>query len=252
MAEREKSTLYPNATWKDCFDFVKTVDSFKLKSVAYLEVAKKYGLNSVTTKSFTSKISSSKQFGLITTNQSTIQLTDTCKRLLYPTGGAIRSIELACFSMPPLYNKLIASFDGKALPTESILGNILMTEYKIARAVKDVAARIFLESAEQLSLIQGGVLTYSESENVPLLSEEVETPLETNHMNASKEYETTTDVTNHTLSMENKYITQAIPMKSGNVAKIIIPIDSDEEELLMLRDMLNVILTRKFNLKLSD
>lgn len=121
-------------------------------------------MSSVTTKSFTGKISTSKQFGLITTSCSTIQLTDTCKRLLYPTGNDIYSIKHACFSQPPLYNKLIAIYDGKALPSEEILSNILMTEHRIAKAVKNNAAKCFLESAGELGLIKGGILCYAESE----------------------------------------------------------------------------------------
>ena len=51
MGTREKSALYPNATWEDCLEFIRTIDSFKLKSVSYMEVAKRYGLSSTTTKS---------------------------------------------------------------------------------------------------------------------------------------------------------------------------------------------------------
>ena len=247
MSEREKSALYPNATWGECFEFVKIVDSFKLKSVAYIEVAKKLGLSSVTTKSFTGKISTSKQFGLITTSCSTIQLTDTCKRLLYPTGNDIYSIKHACFSQPPLYNKLIAIYDGKALPSEEILSNILMTEHRLAKAVKNNAAKCFLESAGELGLIKGGILCYAESEknfNTENSIDNVNDILDEDVQEVVQEKKQTNQ------NNDADYITQSIPTQSGKVAKIIIPIDAAEDDLYMIKDMLDIVLKRKF--KLSD
>ena len=247
MAGREKSALYPNATWEDCIDFVRTIDSFKLKVVSYTEVAKKYGLSSVTTKSCTAKISSAKQFGLITTTGgNTIQLTELCMRLLYPTGAELRSLELECFVLPPLYNKLISIYDGKAIPEEAILGNILMTDHKIARNAKDNAARCFLKSAEQLNLIQGGVLYFSESRQNDILVEKNQ-PLPKDK--AEDEHALKADSFSNNISattVESDYIIQNIPVKSGKVAKFVIPIDSDEDDLLLVRDMFDVILKRKF------
>ena len=80
MAEREKSALYPAVTWEECIDFIKNIDTFKQKTVAYKAVAELYGLTSVTTKSFTQKVGTAKQFGLITTSSSTIQLTEIAKK----------------------------------------------------------------------------------------------------------------------------------------------------------------------------
>lgn len=245
MAEREKSALYPNMTWEECLEFVNIVDSFKLKAVSYSEVAKKLGLSSTQTKSFTAKISSSKQFGLITTSNNTIQLTETCKRILYPTGGDVYLVKHACFALPPLYNKLIALYDGKALPNITILGNILMTDHKIAKAVKDTAAKCFLQSAEQLNLIQGGILCYSQSdqyeencvEDIPKDEE-------------SKDVAHTDVHTVQPIGNESDYITQSIPTQSGKIAKIIIPIDAAPDDLYMIKDMLDIVLKRKF--KLSD
>lgn len=247
MSAREKSALYPNATWNDCIEFVKTVDSFKLKSVAYIEVAKKLGLNSVATKSFTGKISTSKQFGLITTSSSTIQLTDTCRRLLYPTGNDVYAIKHACFSQPPLYNKLITIYDGKALPSEEILSNILMTDHKIAKAVKNLAAKCFLKSAEELELIKGGVLCYAESEQ----NHGTTNALDDDSDSIAEDAPIVVQERKQTIQSDDAdYITQSIPTQSGKVAKIIIPIDAAEDDLYMIKDMLDVVLKRKF--KLSD
>ena len=102
MPNREKSNLYPNSTWEDCLEFIKVVSDFCLSTVSYSEVAKKYGLSSIQTKSFTAKISTAKQFGLITTSSGAIQLTQLAKDILYPTGD-ITVLMVESFRNPPLY-----------------------------------------------------------------------------------------------------------------------------------------------------
>ena len=88
-----------------------------------------------------------------------VQLTDTAKRLLYPTDGSeIKQLLLSLFSNPPLYAKLVERFQDKALPQKVQLSNLLMNEYSIIKQVKDNAADCFLKSAESLGLIQNGIL----------------------------------------------------------------------------------------------
>ncbi len=252
----DKSAQYPKTTWNECIDFVKTVSTFNLKAVSYSEVAKKYGLNSPTAKSFTSKVSTCKQFGLITTSGgNTIQLTETCRRILFPTGEDTSSIVRACFGMPPLYTKLIAAYDGKAVPNKDLLANILMNDHKIQKSVKDSAAQAFIESAEQLGLIRGGILCYSdtEEESAPVQSqqpiiEEVATvsPGSTPPVPISA-----VQVVPIPSSNESDYITQAIPFESGKIARFIVPVDAAEDDLLLLRDMFDVLLRRKFKLDIK-
>lgn len=250
MGTREKSNLYPNATWDDCFEFSKTISSFNLKAVAYSEVAKKYGLSSTSTKSFTGKISSSKQFGLITTSSGSIQLTDLAKKIIYPTSD-ISKLKIESFKLPPLYEKIIATYDGKALPSKEIFENILMSEYKIAKNVKSHAAKCFFESANQLGLIKGGILCYNESVYDDLTQESNNDKNITDTVDNSNELEK--EKTNN-LSVPSQndnssdFITQNIPVESGKVAKIIIPIDANEDDLLLIKDMFDVLLKRKFKI----
>lgn len=255
MAEREKSALYPGATWSDCLDFIQKIGSFNLKAVSYQELAKKYGINNPTTKSFAAKISAAKHFGLITTVQgNTVQLTDVSKRLLYPTGEPTRHLELQCFALPPLYAKLIAKFDGTALPAPELLANILMNEHRIIRSAKDSAAKIFLQNAEQLDLLHGGILCYSdamESEQSNA-SQQVEPESQANigtDVVIEKPMATTSAVA--PIANEADYITQSIPCENGKVAKIAIPIDATEDDLYLIHDMLNVVLRRKFKLQID-
>lgn len=253
MAEREKSVLYPGATWAECIELIKKISSFNLKVVSYQELAKKYGLSSTTTKSFTAKIGAAKQFGLVTTAQgNTIQLTDASKKLLYPTGESVRGVELTCFAQAPLYSKLISKYDGMALPAQELLANILMNEYRITRSVKDSAAKCFLESAEQLELIKGGILCYTDAENEPEeptakqpVTEETDIPTQ---VIASPTPSAAAQVVQVPVPGEADYITQAIPFTSGKIARFIIPVDATEDDLLLLHDMFDVLLKRKFKL----
>ena len=223
-----------------------------MRAVSYQALAEKYGLTSTTTKSFTSRIGAAKQFGLITTLQgSTVQLTDVSKRILYPTGDETREVELTCFAQPPLYAKLISKYDGAALPSTAILANILMNEHRIARAVKDNAAKCFVESAEQLGILKGGVLCYSEanSDEPKKNAEQKPEPVE----DLSKEPDNIERVTQgltptSTSSADADYISQSIPFESGKVARFIIPVDATEDDLLLLHDMFDVLLKRKFKI----
>lgn len=254
MAEREKSALYPAVTWNECVDLVQKIDSFKLRAVSYQALAGKYGLTSTTTKSFTSRIGAAKQFGLITTAQgSTVQLTDVSKRILYPTGDEIRQVELSCFAQPPLYAKLISKYDGAALPPVTILANILMSEYRITRAVKDNAAKCFIESAEQLDILKGGVLCYSEAKSDILASVEEqknEPTQETDSVQVEVEKASQGITPPIAASAEADFISQSIPFASGKIARFIIPVDATEDDLLLLHDMFDVLLKRKFKINI--
>lgn len=249
----DKSAQYPKSTWNDCIEFVKTVSSFNLKAVSYGEVAKKYGLTNPAAKSFTSKVSTCKQFGLITTSGgNTIQLTDTCKRILFPTGEDISATIRACFGMPTLYTKLIAAYDGKAVPNKDILSNILMNDHQIQKSVKDTAAQVFIESAEQLGLIRGGILCYSDAESVSEDAVRKQPATDDGDVAARGTALPASPVAAQAAQIpapgEADYITQAIPFGSGKIARFSIPVDATEDDLMLLHDMFDVLLKRKFKL----
>lgn len=253
MAVREKSALYPSVTWNDCMEFIRVIDDFKLKTVAYKAVAEKYGLHSVTTRSFTYRIGTSKQFGLITTSGSTIQLTELARKILYPTSSNIRALELECFSLPPLYASLIERYNNKPIPEETILSNILMNEYRISKSAKDSAAKIFIQNCEHFELIKGGVFVFSNNEENDSIVNYTESVISDNSSMENKEESNGLDNTRllSNNNYESEYIVQTYPVESGKVAKISIPIDSTEDDLYAIRDLLEVIMRRKFKINLD-
>ena len=246
MPKRERSSQYPKSTWNECIDFVQKASELSLSAVSYDEVAKKYGLSNPTAKSFSAKLSTCKQFGLITTsNGNTIHLTDTCKKILFPTGTSLHPLIKDCFCAPKIYSNLIEKYDGEALPSLPILANIFMNEFGVVHTVKDIAAKVFLESAEQLGFLKNGVLFFSDQESSANSVEEAPQEAEIAATNSS-------DISVASPAKDppsdSDYITQKIPFESGKVAEFYIPIDATQDDLLLMRDMLDVLLKRKFKL----
>ena len=241
MAER--SAQYPIVTWEASLDFIRLIDSFKYKLVSYSEVAKKLGLSNITTKSFTGKISTAKQFGLISVSNKTIQLTEVAKSILYPTELDAYSIEVECFKNPPLYARLIERYEGKPLPSKEVLSNILMMEYRITQSAKDNAAQVFLDSAEYLGLIKGGVLAMDYSgDNTSAPSSTIESE------KTSSQVSEAFSPVSKPIPKESDYVWQMIPTSSGKIAEIKVPLDADADDLLMIRDLLHSIMRRKFHI----
>ena len=50
------------------------------------------------------------------------------------------------------------------------------------------------------------------------------------------------------ISKNNSEKNKAIPFTSGKIARFIIPVDATEDDLLLLHDMFDVLLKRKFKL----
>lgn len=164
---REKSALYPAVTILTCLDFIRLIDSFGGKSVAYASIANGMGLTSITTKSFLTRISAAKQYGFITTSKNTVQLTEAARHFLYPSTGENERQKLLVdsFSKPPLYGKLLERFKDKVLPQKEQLSNILLNEYHIIKQVKDNAATCFIDSASYVGILQNGVLCLDTLDN---------------------------------------------------------------------------------------
>lgn len=241
----EKSPMYPGITWLESIDFIKTISGIGSRQVSYMTLAKAYNLSSVNTKSFQSKISTSKQFGLITANDQVIQLTDAGKKLIYPTDDEeIRKITVKCFQSPALYRKLVDRFEGKALPTQGLLENILVTDYNITKSAKDTAASCFLQTIQQLGYSQAGVLTFDAFESI--ISKTNMGTVEQIESKLTKNIQTATIMESRSVS--NDYFNLNIPLKSGKSASIYLPNDIEKEDAELIRDMLEVILKRRYGI----
>lgn len=233
-----KSKQHPNTTWDECLEFIRIIDRKKLNKVSYNVIAEEYGLKNYSTKSFTQKVSTSKQFGLIETGNLTIQLTDIAKRILYPISDLqVKKITLECFSKPPLYKQLAEKYEGKAVPTENILSNILFNEFDITKSAKDNAAHVFLQNAEMMGVLIGGVLHQQDNEIIeeqPII-EEVKTEGEQSE-NVKEEAE---KIEETSTTKNNSYFTINIPTSTGKPAQIQIPNDLETKDAELVKNMLN-------------
>ena len=257
MAERERSAVYPYALWSDCVEFIKQIDSFSARSVSYDEVSKK---SNVTPQaySFKAKLSTSRQFGLIETGNGVISLSELAKKLLYPVDEEDISIKYECFANPPLYSKLIELYNGKAIPSEAVLGNILMNNHRIAKKAKDIAAKFFLQNAQELGFIRAGVLNYTLESDSSNHSDHIgDDDSDNDNRDFDNEETAEHEIKNDAIqshsypSYDINYIKQTIPTESGELAQIIIPLKSTEDDLWLIRDTLDVIMKRKFKINLE-
>lgn len=153
---KEKSAQYPAYDLSDCMEFVRAVDKLGGKQVSEGSLLSELGLTSSNTKSYTGKLSSSKQFGLLESKAGLLSFTERAKRILYPTEEPRevqkKKLIIEAFRSPPLYQKLIKRFEGKPLP--NILANILMNDFKIAKAVMNSAAKVFISSAKFAGVLE--------------------------------------------------------------------------------------------------
>lgn len=246
---KEKSVLYPSATWTECEDLIGKIDKYSGK-VGYDVVAQDYGLKNASAKSFKYRISTAKQFGLVNTSGGTVELTDLARQYLYPINGYIQAeIKMKCFQLPPLYSKLIERFNGRALPNVTQLGNILFQDYKIVKTVITAAAKCFLENAEIMGVSSNGVLNYNLQSNP--IEEMNENSGQTIAEKDSESIQQTTTAPNaETMlkpkSAEKDYIQQNYETENGKLAQIIIPKDATQDDLAAIRDMLTILIKRRF------
>ncbi len=165
---RERSAPYCAVTIYDCLEFIQMIGKFGKEVIPYADILSEMGLNCPTTRSFLSRISSSKQFGLITTGANKAQLTDLGMQVLRASSEQDRRQLLAdAFAKPLLNAKLIKRFRGKPLPSEEQLAELLVKEYHIIDQVKEIAAYSFLESVKELDLLEGQVLCIDRAEEAP-------------------------------------------------------------------------------------
>lgn len=166
MAEVEKkpkikSKEYPAVTLNQAIEFIKKLKEYPMgKPISYEIAAQTVGV-STGTKSFKYTISAAKQYGLISTSSgNTLSFLDPAKKILYPTGddATVASLKMQCFSNPTLYAELIKGYQGKSLPQQGILENLLVSTYGIAPNAKKVAAKTFIDTANEVGAVHSGIL----------------------------------------------------------------------------------------------
>lgn len=256
----EKSKLYPAYTLNESIELIEKIKDLPLKlPVSYDTLAGRYGLKSSSTKSLLYRISSAKQFGLITTSGSAVKLTDIGKKILFPQDATeTRNLKKQCFQQPILYQNLIKIYENKGLPSQSTLENVLLRDHGIAQSSKAVAAKVFLDTIAELDLAPTGVLTLEEeidyapssnghySENIST----EDTPNESKDNSQFFDTETNTPIAKSLPADTNDYEQLVIPLGNKRKAIINMPSDADADEAEYVKDMLAVMFKKLYGISI--
>ncbi len=157
-----RSRLYPRYDLEEAVNFINIINKLGGRNVAISAVAAESG-SAVNSSAFLGRLSSSKQFGLIVTENGKISLSKLGNEIIFPREEKNKLVLLrTAFNNPPFYKELINDFLGKSLPEPSTFGNRLIHDYKIEVKAKDKAATNFIRSAEYVGAIKNGILIMNE------------------------------------------------------------------------------------------
>lgn len=236
--KRERSALYPMITVDDCFEIIELIDKMAGKVYSNASIAQALGV-SEKTNSFRAKISTLRQYGLISGNQGTYRLTAIANEYLYPIKDEQRkNAKLQAFFGVPLYKKLVEKYENQALPSMDKLANVLLgKEFGLTKGTKDSAVENFMKSLEQLDLIINGVLVINPVESKTEVVHENEEVVQNHTKNEELQLEK---------GASDKYYNFEIPILSGDTAVVKIPQSVTNKDLdfiqLYIENMLPVFL----------
>ncbi|TSC78209.1 MAG: hypothetical protein G01um101429_897 [Parcubacteria group bacterium Gr01-1014_29] len=155
---KARSRLYPRYDLEEAIKFIQLVSRLGRKNVSEKSVADEDD-KKLTNSGFLGRMSSAKQFALISRVDGKLSLTQLGNEIMFPLDDTTkaRAIKKA-FAMPTLYKELVDAFSGNKIPEYSSLGNRLINDYRIEACAKDVASKNFIKSAEYAGVMQNGIL----------------------------------------------------------------------------------------------
>lgn len=155
---KARSKLYPRYDLEEAIELIGVVSKLGRKNVSESAVAAETG-KSITNSGFIGRVSSAKQFALVSKDGGKLSLTQLGSEVMFPSDDATKVAAVKrAFTMPTLYKELADAFGGTKIPEYSSLGNRLINDYGIEMGAKDVAAKNFIKSAEYAAVIQNGIL----------------------------------------------------------------------------------------------
>ncbi len=170
--KRERSARYPGASLGEALEFAKAIDDHGLDGTSAEAIATSMGFESIKTRTFSSRLSAARQFGLLVLEGNVYRLTGLTKRILYPVdAGTLPSLYAEAFSSPALYSDLLERFQGRTLPPIESLANLLFHHHQITSSAKQGAAEAFVDSARFVGMLdQQGILRAAASTPVTILA----------------------------------------------------------------------------------
>jgi hypothetical protein len=237
----EKSTEYPQRNLEDSIDFSNRVAKLGKKAAVGI-LSNEYKVVP-TAKSFSGRLSSARQFGLIEVKGGVVHLTSLGDQLYMSEGKDVQELKISAFRSPKLFQKLILKYENKPLPTCEKLAYVLL-DYGVTQKASKIAAEAFISTAEQLGLVNNGILDLnSELKEVNENAGLAETP------ENSKIYEPINDF-DETLQPKrfeatDNYHKLEIPTENpGIAAQLLIPHNLTSDDIDFIEEMIKLTLKR--------
>jgi hypothetical protein len=146
---RERSTRYPGVNLSESLKFCGSIDSLGLDGTSAATIAAGLGYKNIKTNTFSARLSSARQFGLLSLTGERYTLSQLARAILHPVDpDALSALYRQALLKPPLYAELAERLAGKRVPEATILGNVLYHNHQIIASAKQAAADAFLESAQ--------------------------------------------------------------------------------------------------------
>lgn len=249
--EYVRSKQYPAVSLDTVINFLSKLKSFPAgKPIAYESVAEAVHV-STTTKSFKYTISAAKQFGLISVTNQKVTLNKLAEGILYPTGD-IADLKRQCFLLPTIYQELANDYDGKALPPQDILENILVSQHGIAPKAKKIAAQAFLDTVAEIDVIEDGMLkiTTASANTNSHEAKENSNNLSSDSNIHPQNQEDRVDNEDKDLVDDHGYEKLVVPFGQQKPAVLYVPNDIVGEDAQYLHDMISLMFKRLYGLKI--
>jgi hypothetical protein len=146
--KRERSTRYPGVDLAESLKLCESIDTLGLDGLSAAAIASALGYKNIKTNTFSARLSSARQFGLLNLADDGYGLTPLARTILHPVDPAeLPGLRRQALLKPPLYAELAERLGGKRVPEAEILGNILYHNHQIIATAKRAAAEAFLSSA---------------------------------------------------------------------------------------------------------
>lgn len=237
---RIRSLAYPSFTIHSCYDLVSKIDKI-FTDVVFTprhDISERLGVSG---GSFLMQLSSCVQYDLLEMkSKDGYKPTAIYKKIKRPIPDEkVNDFYIECLHAPELYKKLINDFKDRELPQLDGFANILDRKYGVVGKASSLAAKIFLKNLTSLELISADNVLKIEGGITPL--EEVlpgdyadkEEPI---HAQPHKIALLQSSQPEKSGNVSHNPQTKEIPifLKGGREAKIVVPIDFDDEDALKI------------------
>ena len=154
VTKRERSARYPAVPLAEAVAFVRQMDELGIDGLTSPQIASAMGFKNVKTNTFSGRLSSARQFGLLGLADQNYSLTELARRIIHPMDPDEEpGLLLQACQSPPLFAELMKQYAGKRLPEPEILGNVLMHKHQITASAKLAAAESFYASIQHAGVL---------------------------------------------------------------------------------------------------